>query len=102
MAVLVDAMAEEFSVGAIPQVPDPELADVIVPSAVEVLDDLGPRLREAIRTRRTDEMVDVQSLAIELLTFEVMLLKIEPGIETPTLAENLSTEGSRGFRVSAN
>ena len=97
MAVLVDAMAEEFSVGAIPQVPDPELADVIVPSAVEVLDDLGPRLREAIRTRRTDEMVDVQSLAIELLTFEVMLLKIEPGIETPTLAENLSTEDQEVF-----
>ena len=97
MAVLVDAMAEEFSVGAIPQVPDPELADVIVPSAVEVLDDLGPRLREAIRTRRTDEMVDVQSLAIELLTFEVMLLKIEPGIETPTLAENLSIEDQEVF-----
>ena len=97
MAVLVDAIAEEFSVGAIPQVPDPELADVIVPSAVEVLDDLGPRLREAIRTRRTDEMVDVQSLAIELLTFEVMLLKIEPGIETPTLAENLSIEDQEVF-----
>ena len=97
MAVLVDAMAEEFSVGAIPQVPDPELADVIVPSAVEVLDDLGPRLREAIRTRRTDEMVDVQSLAIELLTLEVMLLKIEPGLETPTLAENLSAEDQEVF-----
>ncbi len=97
MAVLVDAMAEEFSVGAIPQVPDPELADVIVPSAVEVLDDLGPRLREAIRTRRTTEVVDVQSLAIELLIFEVMLLKIEPGLETPTLAENLSTEDQEVF-----
>ena len=59
----------------------PELADVIVPSAAEVLNELGPRLREVIRTRRTDEMVDVQSLAIELLTLEVMLLKIEPGIE---------------------
>ena len=98
MAVLVDFMAEEFSPGSIPQVPDPELADVVVPSAVDALYGLGPRLREAIRTRRTDETVDVQSLAIELLTLEVMLLKIEPGIETPTLLEKLSTEDQEVFK----
>ena len=98
-ALLLDAIDEKFSLGAIPQVPDPELADVIVPSAADMLDELGPRLREAIRTRRTDEMVDVQSLAIELLTLEVMLLKIEPGLETPTLVQYLSQEDQEVFEA---
>ena len=98
-ALLLDAIDEKFSLGAIPQVPDPELADVIIPSAVDVLNGLGPRLREAIRTRRTGDTVDVQSLAIELLTLEVMLLKIEPGIETPTLVQYLSQEDQEVFEA---
>ena len=98
-ALLLDAIADKFSLGAIPQVPDPELADVIVPSAADMLDELGPRLREAIRTRRTGDTVDVQSLAIELLTLEVMLLKIEPGLETPTLVQYLSQEDQEVFEA---
>ena len=98
-ALLLDAIADEFSPGNIPEVPDPELADVIIPTAVDVLDELGPRLHEAIRTRRTGDTVDVQSLAIELLTFEFLLLKTEPGLETPTLSQYLSEADKEAFEA---
>ena len=96
-ALLLDAIDDKFSLGAIPQVPAPELADVIIPSAVDVLNGLGPRLREAIRTRRTGDTVDVQSLAIELFTLEVMLLKAEPGLEVPPLTQYLSADDRKQF-----
>ena len=98
-ALLLDAIADEFSPGNIPEVPDPELADVIIPTAVDALDELGPRLHEAIRTRRTGDTVDVQSLAIELLTFEFLLLKTEPGLETPTLSQYLSEADKEAFEA---
>ena len=96
-ANLLDAMANKYSPGGIPEVPEPRLDDVIVPSAVSVLDELGPRLREALTNRRSDEMVDVQSLAIELKLIEFMLLKSKPGLEVPTLAEQLSEDNQGLF-----
>ena len=91
-AVLMDARTDKFSPGGIPQVPEPRLEDVIVPSAIAVLDQLGPRLREALTNRRSDEMVDVQSLAIELKVIEFMLLKTKPELEIPPLTQFLSTD----------
>ena len=91
-ANLLDATANKYSPGGIPEVPEPRLDDVIVPSAVSVLDELGPRLREALTNRRSDEMVDVQSLAIELKLIEFMLLKSEPGLEVPPLTQYLTAD----------
>ena len=96
-ALLLDAIADKFSLGDIPQVPKPQLDEILVPSALAVLGDLGLRLQEAIRTRGTLDTVDVQTLAIDLLTIETMLLKTEPGLETPTLIENLSEEDQKLF-----
>lgn len=96
-ALLLDAIAHEFSPGDIPQVPEPQLDDLLVPSALAMLNELGPRLQEAMRTRSSTDTVDVQTLAINVLTLETMLLKTEPGLEIPALLEYLSAEDEEIF-----
>ena len=91
-ANLLDAMADRFESGKKPEVPQPRLDGLIVPSAMAALDALGPRLRDAIAVPQPNFSIEIDALAGNVVFTEVMLLKSEPGLEVPALAAHLSAE----------
>ncbi|MCY4527996.1 MAG: hypothetical protein OXD46_03050, partial [Chloroflexi bacterium] len=96
-ANLLDSMADQFELGKKPSVPKPLLEGLIIPSAAEALDALGPRLRDAIAVQQPNFTTDIDALAFDIVSTEVMLLKSEPGLEMPTLGEVLSPEDRSGL-----
>ena len=97
-ANLLDAMADRFELGKKPNVAKPRLDRLIVPSALATLDTLGPRLRDAIAVPRPGWEIEIDALAADIVTTEVMLLKAEPGLEVPTLMESLPAEDQEVFK----
>ena len=91
-ADLLDANTNKFELGKKPNVPEPLLDGMIVPSAMAALDALGPRLRDAISVPQPNFTIDIDALAGNVVFTEVMLLKSEPGLEVPALAAHLSAE----------
>ena len=97
-ADLMDANTNRFALGEKPNVPKPRLDGLVVPSALATLDTLGPRLRDAIAVPRSGWDIDIDALAADVVTTEVMLLKAEPGLEVPTLMESLPAEDQEVFK----
>ena len=91
-ANLLDAIADRFEPGKEPDVPAPLLDGLIVPSAMAVLDTLGPRLRDAIAIPQPNTTFSLTAMAAEIVGKEVLLLKSEPGLEIPPMEGFLSTE----------
>ena len=96
-ANLLDAMADRFELGKKPEVPQPRLDGLIVPSAMAALDALGPRLHDAIAVPQPNFSIEIYTLASITVFTEIMLLKSEPGLEIPTLAEHLSADNQGLF-----
>ena len=97
-ADLMDANTNRFALGEKPNVPKPPPDGLVVPSALATLDTLGPRLRDAIAVPRPGWDIDIDALAADVVTTEVMLLKAEPGLEVPTLMESLPAEDQEVFK----
>ncbi len=96
-ADLLDANTNKSELGKKPNVPEPLLDGMIVPSAVAALDALGPRLRDAIAVPQPNFTIDIDALAADIVITEIMLLKSEPGLELPTITDYLSTEAQGTF-----
>ena len=96
-ANLLDSMADQFELGKKPGVSRPPLDGLIIPTAAAALDALGPRLRDAIAVPQPNFTTDIDALAVNIVSTEVMLLKSEPGLEMPTLGEVLSSEDRSGL-----
>ena len=97
-ADLMDANTNRFALGEKPNVPKPRLDRLVVPSALASLDALGPRLHDAIAVPRPGWGIDIDALAADIVSTEILLLKTEPGLETPTLMEHLSSEDQELFK----
>ena len=97
-ANLLDAMADRFELGKKPNVAKPRLDRLIVPSALASLDALGMRLRDAIAIPQPGRDIDIDALAVHIVTSEVMLLKAENRLEVSTLMESLPAEDQEVFK----
>ena len=97
-ADLMDANTHKFELGKKPSVPEQRLDGLIVPSALAALDALGPRLRDAIAIPQPGRDIDIDALAVHIVTSEVMLLKAENRLEVPTLMESLPAEDQEVFK----
>ena len=96
-ADLMDANTHKFELGKKPSVPEPLLDGLIVPSALTALDALGPQLRDAIAVPQPNFSIQIDALAVDIVTTELMLLKSEPGLEVPTITDYLSADAQGQF-----
>ncbi len=96
-ANLLDSMADQFELGKKPSVTMPLLDGLIVPSALTALDALGPQLRDAIAVPQPNFSIQIDALAVDIVSTEVMLLKSEPGLEVPTITDYLSADAQGMF-----
>ena len=96
-ADLMDANTHKFELGKKPSVPEQRLEGLIVPSALTALDALGPQLRDAIAVPQPNFSIQIDALAVDIVTTEVMLLKSEPGLEVPTITDYLSADAQGQF-----
>ena len=96
-ADLMDANTHKFELGKKPSVPEQRLEGLIVPSALTALDALGPQLRDAIAVPQPNFSIQIDALAVDIVTTEVMLLKSKPGLEVPTITDYLSADAQGQF-----